>query len=75
MTSRKTREDGREAGIDPNLLEFLLEHFSLPGHHHTAGQIDDLEEAVNEIVEGEDGDDEEEEHHHAPHFGDYEDEH
>jgi hypothetical protein len=40
-------------GFSGSQAEFLWEHLSKPGHEHTAEQITDLDEAVDEILKEE----------------------
>jgi hypothetical protein len=58
MKSQKRIEDeGREAGFDDRKIQFLLENFTPPGHHHSTGQIDGLKQEVEDIIAKEAGDD------------------
>ena len=50
MSESRFRNLAREGGFTADQVEFLIEHVSHPGHHHKAKQIDDLEEAVEDIV-------------------------
>ena len=56
MSESRFRNLALEAGFTADQVEFLIEHVSHPGHHHSAKQIDDLEEAVENIVSEEDED-------------------
>lgn len=40
-----------EAGYEPAMAEFLWDHLAKFPHTHTSDQIEDLEEAVEEIIE------------------------
>ena len=51
---------GREVNFTDQQIEFLIEHFSQPGHHHTPEQIDNLDAAVEDIIEETEDDEEEE---------------
>lgn len=44
-------ELAQEAGFDQEQAEFLWEHLAKFPHTHTADQIEDLDEAVEEIID------------------------
>ena len=43
----------REFGVPPKTVELLMRYFSRRPHTHTADQIEDLDDAVFDILEGE----------------------
>jgi hypothetical protein len=59
MTKATARAAGEARGFSAEQIDWLLETFSRPGHHHSTRQIDGLEEAIEKVVEGEEHDDEE----------------
>lgn len=51
MTDKEFYEVAREHGFKPDQARFLVEFVSHRPHTHTADQIEDLDEAVTDIVE------------------------
>jgi hypothetical protein len=63
MTKATARAAGEARGFSSEQVDWLLETFTRFGHHHSTGQIDELKEYVEGVIEGDDGeaDDEEDE--------------
>ena len=72
--------EGRKAGFTEDQLEFLMQHFSRPGHRHSIGQVNELADALEMASEGDfdkedlDEDEEDEEGVLVPDYDEEEDE-